>query len=167
MRRTQREREFTEFFAAHATALRRTAYLVVRDWHLAEDLTQQAMSKLYAAWSRSRPPTRMAYARRIVVNECLSHLRRQRPETLTDRVPDRPVADGETGLDLAGALALLPPRQRAIIALRFLDDLPVAEVAAVLGIADGTVKSQTSRALETLRSHVPALISAASHEEHR
>ena len=84
MRRDQREREFTEFFAATAPALRRTAYVVVRDWHVAEDLTQQALAKLYVAWPRVREDTRMAYARRVVVNECLSHLRRHRPETPTE-----------------------------------------------------------------------------------
>ncbi|WP_205474657.1 SigE family RNA polymerase sigma factor [Nocardioides sp. SYSU D00038] len=162
MRRDRRETEFTEFFGASAPGLRRTAYLVVRDWHLAEDLTQQAMAKLYAAWGRTRPATRLPYARRIVVNECLSHLRRHRPETPTEVLPDRPGRDPEPVLDLGAALALLPPQQRAIVALRFLDDLPVAEVAHLLGIADGTVKSQTSRALTTLRRHLPSLAPALS-----
>ena len=153
MRRDRREREFTEFFAASAPALRRTAYVVVRDWHIAEDLTQQAMAKLYVAWPRVRDDTRMAYARRVVVNECLSHLRRHRPETPTENLPDRAAPTPESGTDLGATLASLPPRQRAIVALRFLDDLPVSEVGRLLGIADGTVKSQTNRALETLRHH--------------
>lgn len=162
-RRERRELEFTEFFGAHAAGLRRTAYLVVRDWHLAEDLTQQAMAKLYAAWGRTRPPTRLAYARRIVVNECLSHLRRRRPETAFETVPDLAAPDdGGHPLDLGRALALLPPRQRAIVALRFLDDLPVDEVGRLLGIAGGTVKSQTSRALDTLRRHLPDLVEELS-----
>jgi RNA polymerase sigma-70 factor (sigma-E family) len=157
MRREQREREFTEFYAGSATALRRTAYVVVRDWHVAEDLTQQAMAKLYVAWPRVRVETRLAYARRAVVNECLSHLRRHRPETPTERLPDRSVDPHEPAEDLSGALAGLPDRQRAIVALRFLDDLSVAEVGRLLGIADGTVKSQTARALETLRQRLPQL----------
>jgi RNA polymerase sigma-70 factor (sigma-E family) len=157
MRREQREREFTEFYTATAVALRRTAYLVVRDWHVAEDLTQQAFAKLYVAWPRVRADTRMAYARRTVVNECLSYLRRQRPETPTDHLPDSGVEPHEPAPDLGPALAALPDRQRAIVALRFLDDLPVAEVGRVLGISDGTVKSQTSRALETLRRRLPHL----------
>jgi len=156
-----REQEFSDFFVAHAARLRRTAYLVVHDWHLAEDLTQQGMAKLYVAWRRTRPDTRLAYARRIVVNECLSHLRRRRPELSTDMVPDRaePPRDGplDQHLDLGQTLHLLPPRQRAIVALRFLDDLPVAEVADLLGVAEGTVKSQTARALDTLRRHLPQL----------
>ena len=158
MRRDRREREFTEFFASSAPALRRTAYVVVRDWHVAEDLTQQALAKLYVAWPRVREETRMAYARRVVVNECLSHLRRHRPESPTDTVPDRAVHDPETHHGLGAALALLPPRQRAIVALRFLDDLSVDEVGRLLGIADGTVKSQTNRALTTLRQSLPQLV---------
>jgi DNA-directed RNA polymerase specialized sigma24 family protein len=78
VRRAGREDEFTEFFAGCAPGLRRTACLVVHDWHLAEDLTQQGLAKLYVAWPRTRPATRLAYARRIVVNECLSYLRRKR-----------------------------------------------------------------------------------------
>jgi len=157
MRRDRREREFTEFFAARAPALRRTAYVVVRDWHVAEDLTQQALAKLYVAWPRVREDTRMAYARRVVVNECLSHLRRHRPETPTENVPDRAVHDPVGRDGLGEAIAVLPARQRAIVALRFLEDLPVSEVGRLLGIADGTVKSQTNRALETLRRQLPHL----------
>jgi len=157
MRREQREREFTEFYAGSAPALRRTAYVVVRDWHVAEDVTQQAFAKLYVAWPRVREETRMAYARRAVVNECLSHLRRRRPETPTDALPERAVTAHEPAHDLGPALAALPDRQRAIVALRFLDDLSVAEVGRLLGIADGTVKSQTARALETLRQRLPHL----------
>ncbi len=157
MRREQREREFTEFYAASAAALRRTAYVVVRDWHVAEDLTQQAMAKVYVAWPRIREETRLAYTRRAVVNECLSHLRRHRPESPTDELPEHPAPEHEPGHDLSSAIAALPARQRAIVALRFLDDLSVAEVGRLLGIADGTVKSQTARALETLRTRLPNL----------
>lgn len=161
--RERREQEFSDFFVACTPGLRRTAYLVVRDWHLAEDLTQQAMAKLYAAWGRTEPGTRLAYARRAVVNECLSHLRRKRPEQPTDQVPERGVLaphERDHDLDLDQALALLAPRQRAVIALRFLDDLSVAEVARICDVSEGTVKSQTSRALDTLRSHLPSLVPA-------
>jgi RNA polymerase sigma-70 factor (sigma-E family) len=157
MRREQREREFTEFYAGSAAALRRTAYVVVRDWHVAEDLTQQAFAKLYVAWPRVREETRMAYARRTVVNECLSHLRRHRPESPTDILPERSAPTHDDAPDLGAALTALPDRQRAIVALRFLDDLSVAEVGRLLGITDGTVKSQTSRALSTLRRRLPHL----------
>jgi RNA polymerase sigma-70 factor (sigma-E family) len=158
MRREQREREFTEFYTATAVALRRTAYLVVRDWHVAEDLTQQAFANLYVAWPRVRPETRTAYARRTVVNQCLSHLRRHRPEIPVAEPAETPSRVGEpVPFDLGAALAGLPDRQRAIVALRFYDDLSVAEVARLLGIADGTVKSQTARALESLRQRLPQL----------
>ena len=169
MRRGQRDAEFSEFFVACASGLRRTAYLVVRDWHLAEDLTQQGLTKVYVAWARIQPDTRLAYARRAVVNECLSYLRRRRPENPTSSVPEvTQAASVEGDLDLATVLDLLPDRQRAIVALRFLDDLSVIEVAQLLGIAEGTVKSQTARALETLRRHLPALdLVTTSPEENR
>jgi RNA polymerase sigma-70 factor (sigma-E family) len=155
---SEREQDFTEFYLARGPALRRTAYLIVRDWHHAEDLTQQSFVRLYAAWPRIRRESVEAYARKTVVNACLTHLRRRKPESPTETLPDSPVATHETALDVGQALALLPDRQRAIVALRFLDDLPVAEVAAALGVAEGTVKSQTSRALDTLRAHLPDLV---------
>ena len=154
----RRDREFSEFFAARGPALRRTAYVIVRDWHLAEDVTQQAFSKLYVAWPRVRTETREAYARKAIVNTALSEVRRHRDRPVAD-VPDTvapPIS--EPPLDVEEALGLLPGRQRAIVALRFLDDQPVAEVARVLGIAEGTVKSQTARALDTLRRHLPELV---------
>jgi RNA polymerase sigma-70 factor (sigma-E family) len=164
MRRDQREQDFSEFYVARGPALRRTAYLIVRDWQYAEDLTQQSFVRLYAAWPRIQRESLDAYARKTVVNACLSHLRRKRPESPTDLLPDSPAETSESRLDIGQALALLPDRQRAIVALRFLDDLAVADVAAALGIAEGTVKSQTSRALDTLRTHLPELVFS---EEHR
>jgi RNA polymerase sigma-70 factor (sigma-E family) len=160
MRRQLREAELDEYFAARAVAMRRTAYLVVRDWHTAEDMVQATFVKLYLHWPSIRQETVDAYARRALVNQCLSHLRRHRRETLTDRVPEAAVPSSESRLDLATALALLPPSQRAVVALRFLDDLSVAETAAAMGVAAGTVKSHTSRALDTLRRHLPDLIPA-------
>lgn len=158
MRRGQRDAEFEAYVAAARPRLRRLAYSLCGDWHAADDVVQTALAKLYVAWPRVREDTRMAYARRVVVNECLSHLRRHRPETPTETLPDHAVDAPEPGTDLGETLASLPPRQRAIIALRFLDDLPVTEVGRLLGIADGTVKSQTNRALATLRRHLPDLV---------
>lgn len=162
MRRSRREEEFTEYFSVRAPALRRTAYLIVRDWHVAEDLTQTAFVRLYAAWPRIDVATRDAYARKTVVNQCLTYVKRRPPEMITDTLPD--IAVGEQGgrLDLGQALGLLPARQRAIIALRFVDDLSVAETGRALGIAEGTVKSQSARALETLRRHLPELVTEES-----
>ena len=155
----RRDETFSEFFAARGPGLRRTAYLIVRDWHAAEDVTQLGFARLYVVWPRVRPETLEAYARKIVVNEALGWLRRRRRDHVTDVLPDGPaVLPDESPLDVGRALDLLPSQQRAIVALRFLDDLPVAEVARVLDIAEGTVKSQTSRALTTLRAHIPDLV---------
>ena len=155
----RRDQQFSEFFAARAPGLRRTAYLIVRDWHGAEDVTQLGFARLYVVWPRIRPETLEAYARKVVVNEALGWLRRRRRDHLTALPPDgpAPVSD-ESPLDVGQALGLLPAQQRAIVAMRFLDDLSVAEVARVLDIAEGTVKSQTSRALGTLRAHLPQLV---------
>jgi RNA polymerase sigma-70 factor (sigma-E family) len=154
-----RDQEFSEFFAARAVTLRRTAYLIVRDWHAAEDVTQLGMARLYVVWPRVRPETLEPYARKVVVNEALAWLRRHRRDLVLADPPDRaePVVD-EGALDVGRALDLLPGQQRAIVALRFLDDLSVAETARVLEIAEGTVKSQTSRALQTLRRRLPELV---------
>jgi RNA polymerase sigma-70 factor (sigma-E family) len=150
-----------EYFAARAQGMRRTAYVVIRDWHTAEDMVQATFVQLYMHWPRIRQETVDAFARRTLVNQCLSHLRKNKRERLTDTPPDRSSTEahpaGPDGLDVARTLAVLPPQQRAVVALRFLDDLSVAETAAVLGIAEGTVKSQTSRALATLREHLPHL----------
>ena len=155
----RRDEDFSDFFAARAPALRRTAYLIVRDWHGAEDVTQLGLARLYVVWPRVRPETLEAYARKIVVNEALGWLRRRRRDQLTEVPPEiAAVAPDESPFDVGQVLGLLPGQQRAIVALRFLDDLPVAEVARVLDIAEGTVKSQTSRALATLRSRLPQLV---------
>ena len=156
----RRDREFSEYFAQRGPALRRTAYLIVRDWHLAEDVVQQAFTKMYVAWPRVDATTRDAYARKAVVNTALSQLRKRREPPIGE-VPEKAVLPpDDAGLDIGRALDLLPDRQRAIVALRFLDDLSVNEVANVLDIAEGTVKSQTSRALDTLRAHLPELVNA-------
>jgi len=155
----RRDEQFSEFFGARAPALRRTAYVILRDWHAAEDVTQLGFARLYVVWPRVRMETLEAYARKVVVNEALGWLRRRRRDQLVDLSPDGPATvPDESPLDVARALDLLPGQQRAIVALRFLDDLSVAEVARILDIAEGTVKSQTSRALTTLRSHIPELV---------
>src|SRR3954453_1505726 len=121
----RRDEQFSEFFAARAPALRRTAYLIVRDWHGAEDVTQLGFARLYVVWPRIRPETLEAYARKVVVNEALGWLRRRRRDHVTDEIPDRPATRAtESVLDLGQALDLLPAQQRAVVALRFLDDLP-------------------------------------------
>lgn len=160
MRATQ-EAEYDEFFASRAPQMRRTAYLILHDWHAAEDAVQNAFVQLYLAWPRIRPETIDGYARRTLVNAAISLTRKNRRERLTAEAPDRAAPPTVELPELTSALRELPASQRAIVALRFLEDLPVREVAEALGIAEGTVKSQTARALQTLRRVVPAL----SHEE--
>ncbi|TIC80454.1 SigE family RNA polymerase sigma factor [Nocardioides sp. GY 10113] len=159
MKRPSMEAEFEEYFLARGPTLRRTAYLVVRDWHVADDVTQAAMTKLYLAWPRLRVETIDAYARRTVVNEAISTARRGRREWPTSDLPEAGAPEPpDVGFDVGRALDLLSPQQRAIVALRFFEDHSVAAVADALGIAEGTVKSQTSRAISTLRAHLHDLV---------
>jgi len=154
-RRPGWEDAFCKYFAVRRRPFVRTAYAIVGSWPVAEDATQQAFSTLYVHWPRIRQDTRDAYARRVLVNACMASFRAVRNETVTDELPDRGVVD-ETDdlLDLRVAMAQLTPRDRAVLTLRFLDDLPVHDVATILQVAEGTVKSQTSRALIRLRSHL-------------
>lgn len=163
MQRGDRDAEFTEFYGARVAVLRRVAYVVTHDWHAAEDVTQRAFVKVYRAWPRIRPDGLEAYVRRAVVNESLSWATRRPRDIVVDHLPDRAEAEPEAPLDLAAALATLPHQQRAVIALRFVDDRSVAETAAALGLAEGTVKSHTSKAIATLRRHLPSLTEPWSH----
>jgi len=146
--------DFDALFEARAIAMRRVAYLVVLDWHLAEDVVQESFAKLYLNWHRLRGRRPEAYLHKIVTNTAISHVRKKRPEVLSaDPAQVRheaaaPEASGGIPDELAG----LPPAQRAVIALRFLEDLPVREVARLLGISEGAVKSQTSRGLAAIRT---------------
>jgi RNA polymerase sigma-70 factor (sigma-E family) len=152
MRSEQHDGEFDEFVTTRGPRLRRTAYVVVRDWQLAEDVVQSALIKVYLAWPRLRRRDALdAYARRAVVNTAISQVRRPRRELVTDVVPETPVEDRRPDHDLVQLLADLSPAQRAVIALRFLEDQSVAAVADLLGISEGTVKSHTFRGLQALR----------------
>jgi RNA polymerase sigma-70 factor (sigma-E family) len=149
------DEEFTDFVRARGAALRRTAFFLTGDWQEAEDVTQTSLARLYVAWGRVESSGADAYARRIVVRSVVDarrrFWRRERPaEVLPDTatVPDDPTEDR---LDLVRALAMLAPRQRALLVLRYWDDLPVTQVAEVLSMSPGTVKSGTARALESLR----------------
>ena len=152
--------EFSEYFAARAHALRNTAHLLCGDWHRAEDITQLAMLRLYVAWPRlARRDALDAYARRVVVRTFLAENRRSRwrREQLTDAPPDTAAtASGDSAerLLLLRALSSVPPKQRAVLVLRYWNDLSVEEVAAALRCSTGTVKSQAARALATLRQRL-------------
>jgi RNA polymerase sigma-70 factor (sigma-E family) len=153
------EGEFTAFVADRTHALFRTAYALTGNQHAAEDLLQAALAKLVLSWDRvSSDPE--AYARTIIYREHVSVWRRmwKRKEVSTADPPDRPVGhddDAGTALDrvmLRRVLLTLPPRQRAVVVLRYLEDRSEQEVAEILGCSAGTVGSQASRALTKLRA---------------
>ncbi len=152
-------RSFEEYVAARRHSLLRTAYLLTGDHHEAEDLVQRTLVKAVAVWPRiaDRPEP---YVRRVMVHDNISRWRR-RParERLVEAVPDRlhPEADHATRLTLQGALARLTPKQRAVLVLRFYDDLTEVQTAELLGVGLGTVKSQTRHALRRLRELAPEL----------
>jgi RNA polymerase sigma-70 factor (sigma-E family) len=151
--------DFEAFVAARYDALLRTAYLLTGDHHDAEDLLQQSLIKAVGAWGRivGNPEP---YVRTILVRQNVSRWRRRRwREVPTDLLPDQDVEEtgAEDRVRLKQALALLAPRQRAVIVLRYYDDLTEAQTAEALGIAVGTVKSQTRDALRTLRGTIPDL----------
>lgn len=151
--------DFEQFVAARSPALLRTAYLLTGTRQDAEDLVQTALVKAVPAWKRvSDNPE--AYVRRIMVNENISRWRRHRGrEILVADAPESGVtaADPADSLALRQALAVLAPRQRAVIVLRYYEDLTERETAAILGIAVGTVKSQARVALARMRTVLPDL----------
>jgi RNA polymerase sigma-70 factor (sigma-E family) len=149
------EDEFREFVRGHFLPLRSLAYVTCGDWQTAEDATAAALAKLWRRWSRITTPE--AYARTVVVRTALREAakpwRRERPAG--DAMPEvggpDPARQVDERLLLRTALRQLPPRQRAVLVLRFLEGLSVNETAEVLGCRPGTVKSQCSRGLATLR----------------
>ena len=172
-RQHARDEEFTAYLHARQPSLLRTAYLLTGDRHQAEDILQTALAKLYLSWDKVRERDSLdGYVRRIMVNENNSLWRRawKRREHASDVLPDRPVVD-EYDEGLSGALwdlvSSLPPKARAVVVLRYYEQLSEAETADVLGISVGTVKSQCSRALAALRDRVPADLDPRETEEDR
>ncbi|MFU8870780.1 SigE family RNA polymerase sigma factor [Micromonospora sp. SL4-19] len=147
---------FDDFVVSRSPRLLRTAYLLTRDWASAEDLLQTALARAWEAWRRIDGDPE-PYVRRIIVNAYASSWRRRwRGELPTADLPEVAVeADPHIGLDdrdrLWRALGRLPRRQRAVLVLRYFEDLSEAEIADVLGCSIGTVKSQASRAVAKLR----------------
>ncbi|CAM5421719.1 RNA polymerase sigma factor [Streptomyces avidinii] len=155
----EEEAHFHSFVAARWTHLVRTAYLLTGDPHDAEDVTQAALAKAYRSWRRvARMDSPEAYVRRMLVTCNSDRFRKRRvAERLTDSVPDRSVSDNAVAWAdersvLMEALAELPDRQRAVVVMRYWEDLSEAETADVLGCSQGTVKSQASKALVKLRA---------------
>jgi RNA polymerase sigma-70 factor (sigma-E family) len=151
--------DFEAFVAARYAALLRTAYLLTGDHHDAEDLVQQSLVKAVGAWQRIDGDPE-PYVRTILVRQNVSRWRRRRwRELTTDAPPERHAVDvgADDRVTLHRALGVLAPRQRAVIVLRYYEDLTEAQTADVLGISVGTVKSQTRDALRRLREEVPGL----------
>jgi RNA polymerase sigma-70 factor (sigma-E family) len=152
------EAEYTELIAARAHALRRTAYLFCGDWHQAEDLVQTVFISLYTAWPRiQRKDNLDGYLRKSLIHACIDASRsRQRREAPFAELPETAVVLNGPGLEereaLIAALAEIGPRQRAVLVLRYWEDLSVEETAGILGVSTGTVKSQASRGLVALRA---------------
>ncbi|WP_329089896.1 MULTISPECIES: SigE family RNA polymerase sigma factor [unclassified Streptosporangium] len=156
------EAAFDEFLAARSTALLRTAILVCgASSHDAEDLVQNALEKIYRHWSRVRHDNPESYARRIVVNAAISASRRRRviQEITFARPPDTPVDAPDVDLRdaLLAELRRLPARMRAVLVLRYWEDLSETETAALMGCSAGTVKSQAARGLARIRERMGTL----------
>ena len=147
--------DFREFVSARQGALRRTAYLLCGDWHQAQDLTQQTLAKLFVAWPRVRAVEAVdSYARQVLVRTYIDESRKRRNhELVTAELPESGAESPEieTRLALMEALKQLSPRQRAVVALRFWDDMSVEATAEALGMNANTVKSDTARALAKLK----------------
>lgn len=149
---------FRDYVAARQRALLRTARMLTGNQHTAEDLVQTALERVWPRWSRIvRDGDPDAYVRRVMVNTYSTWWRRKwRGEAPTAELPDVAAPDAYADADLADALRrLLPtltPRQKAVVVLRFYEDLSEAATADALGCSVGTVKSQTSKALARLRT---------------
>ncbi len=154
-----RDAEYSEYVSFRLPALRRLALLLCQDRHRADDLVQQAIIKVYVHWAKaSGADNTDAYVNTILVREFL-HERRSgwtRRVKVTDQLPDSPIltTDRDGLMDLQAAVTALPPRQRAVLVLRYYCDLNVDQTAAALGCGTGTVKSQTAKAIAALRGRL-------------
>lgn len=145
--------EFSEFAEAAVTRLRQTAFLLSRDWHLAQDLTQITLAKVYVRWRRIDDPH--AYARKTLLRAFLDHRRRRSSgEVAVAELPETSAAGDQPDLRLTlfDALGHLPPRDRAIVVLRYWEDLSVRAVAELLDLSESNVKIQSMRSLDKLRT---------------
>ncbi len=148
------EADFAAFVLAAQPRLQRTAYLICGDWHHAEDIVQTALAQVYSRWARlSANGDPGGYVHRAVVNAAIDERRRPwRRELSAEWLPDRsvPPDDGLT-VEVLAALERLPRRRRAVVVLRYVEDLDTEATAALLGISTGTVKSQAAKGLAALR----------------
>jgi RNA polymerase sigma-70 factor (sigma-E family) len=150
------EQEYVDFVSARLPALRRVAYNLCGDGHQADDLVQEAVTKLYVRWPLHGIDNLDGYVRTILVRTFIDERRRGWWKVrlfggLPDEQPQAAGSGAEDRTMLRAALAKVPPRQHAVLVLRFLCDLPILEVAEILGCSAGTVKSQTSHGLTAMR----------------
>jgi RNA polymerase sigma-70 factor (sigma-E family) len=150
--------DFEEYAQARVVRLRQRAYLLCRDWHLAQDLTQITLSRLYASWRKVVKANNVdAYAAKVMVRVFLDHKRlKSSHEVVSDTMPVSTAVGGsgepELRLTLLDALGRLGPRARAIVVLRYWEDHSVDTVAEMLGVTPSLVKTQSMRALAELRA---------------
>lgn len=158
--------DFASFVAAHGRRLVHLAELLTGDRHVAEDLTQDVLARAFLRWDKVRRDDPYAYLRRALINARTDRWRRRVPVPV-EQVPQEVVPDHAAGVAdrdrVLRALRELTDRERGVVALRFYEDLSEAETAHVLGVAVGTVKSTTARALGKLRQH-PALADSLMEE---
>lgn len=153
---------FSEFMAARWAPLYRTAYLLTGDRHDAEDLLQAVMARTCVRWGSIRDKRAAdAYVRRAMVHQMSRQWKKQSREVVTDDLPDRGHLGGldvrADHLALWAEIRKLPPRMRATLVLRYVEDLTEADTAHELGCSVGSVKSQTHHALRRLRAALPDL----------
>ena len=156
------EQAFAEYFRAQRDVVRRNAYLLCGDWHRADDLAQTAFVALHRKWHTIREPGAVpAYLRRTLVRAVIDEMRRpwrrehsmsETPEPAGAGITDGPAERLADRHALVEALGQLPPRQRAVLVLRYLEGLDVAATAEAMGCRQGTVKSQTAHGLAALRT---------------
>lgn len=166
------ERQFREFVAARSRSLLHTAYLLTGDWEQGRDLLQTALASTARRWSKLRDREQPEiYVRRALYHAQVDRFRLLSwgRETVTDMPPDKPSGQGADWADavvqrqdIMAALRQLPKRQRAVIVLRYFEDRPDNEIASILGVAQGTVRSQTHKALASLRTTLAGAGPAAS-----
>lgn len=159
--RRQDEDKYREYVTARMEGLRRWAYLVCHDWHAADDLVSVTLGKLYRSWPRAQSAENLdAYVRKIMLRAWLDEKRRPwRREEATGELPEQAVAaepDVLARMTLLQLLAGLTPRRRAAVVLRFYFDHSVEETAEILGCTPSTVRSLTTRGLETVRMRADA-----------
>ena len=158
-----RDEGFGDFVRSRGATLSRTAYLLTGDHHLAQDLLQTALAMTYQHWPRVRDGNPEAYVRRVLHNTYISWWRRREPTHPTPSIEDTAARVDSTDatvrrLAVVEALRVLTPRQRAVVVLRYFEDLTEAQTAEVLGVSTGTVKRLHFDALARLRSAAPHLL---------